>query len=59
MYKNAHRFSFKKFIARLQNSYYKLEVNSRKVHNGYIVDVLWGCIEISGIKTYLASLKVK
>ena len=57
-YRNERSFSFEKFSAKLQKAYDELEENGRPVHNGDIVDALWGKIQGSDIQTFLASLKI-
>jgi hypothetical protein len=59
VYRNERSMTFKKFSSKLQNSLDELTDCARPVHDGDIVDKLWGRIQNSDLATYVAALKVE
>ena len=58
-YRNKRAMTFEKFSSKLQNALNDLEDCGRPVHDGDIVDKLWGRIQNSDLTTYMTALKIE
>jgi hypothetical protein len=58
-YRNERSMTFEKFSSKLQNALNDLADCGRPVHDGDIVDKLWGRIQNSDLATYVAALKIE
>ena len=59
VYRNERSMTFEKFSSKLQNALNDLADCGRPVHDGDIVDKLWGRIQNSDLVTYVAALKIE
>ena len=58
-YRNERSMTFEKISSKLQNALNNLADCARPVHDGDIVDKLWGRIQNSDLATYVAALKIE